>query len=556
MPFDLKHETKTELLHSSKQSLLRFILADNNGQNPQINAILKNPIVFREAFAVFNSIVNFDVSFQLRNNNSYEAWLRQNNLACELLKRRTRKLHNVEFDANKAELKKFMKENKRSLLPYQKAQKRYLRYLYQKYLEKFLVMEPWLSVHSDEVFFETFSYSQKLYCRLSVDVDLLENIKNQKYGTTMFSYSTNFSEAIEKIRDYKQTHISVGLNKEDPVSAHIDLGTIPPERDYIRGLLQMNTAMNLSFIQIDLQPIDLHNLSYLLTKRKKLTEASAIRYELIPGEKVKIILEPENKILECSLSVYDGAKSLNIRHVLREEIKLLSRLVPQIEKLSVFLYDSVSPVFYLARMGEINLTLGLSAWIAGDWTRKGAIDLLRPNSNAAVDDFSRVRILKEVSENRITTAESISQKLKMPHDVVLSALQSFAQEGLVFYDFNKNKYRYRKLFDLDIDASQYRFADEIEAKARYFISQNSVQIDNLDNLNNQLHIAGTVRDKAIEYQPEIVIDQNNRMISASCFCHYYASHKLNLGPCEHMLAIRLKSQDRQSEPTARPELTK
>jgi len=541
MPFEFNDLTTTELVHTNRFSMLRIALSNTqesksssaNVSLPEISAVITNSLLFREAFSVFNSVISYDVQSQLKSKRSYEAWLRQNNLACEIIKRRSRRVGD-DNDELKKQLKDYIKQNKRVLLPYQKATKRYLRYMYQHYLEQNMINDPWFSVHPDEVFFETFSKSQKVYCRLSIDFDLLDAINLKSYGTSTISIKANYSDAIEKIRSYRPTKLSVEV-AEKQVSSEPEKTKL--DNDYVRGLLQVNSAMSQTKIHFELHSIDLHNLCYLLSKRQLPGEASSLRYELTPGQSIKIILEPEDVELTCVQSIYKGDTTITVRHWFRNEIQLLTRLVSRADKISVFLSKDAWPAFYVIHLDGISLTLGISGWSAGDWTRKGTHDLLQ--TNALVDDFSRVRLLKEIAESKTESIDTLSKKLKLPNETIIDTLQSYAKEGLVFYDFVKNKYRYRQLFQTEINPFDYRFTNKLEAKARSFVEQNNVQIDSESTLDGHLYIAGTVKDKAIEYQPEIALDDNLRLVSGSCFCHYYASHKLNRGPCEHMLSLRM-----------------
>jgi hypothetical protein len=46
--------------------------------------------------------------------------------------------------------------------------------------------------------------------------------------------------------------------------------------------------------------------------------------------------------------------------------------------------------FFIAEMGDMNFTLGLSGWTANDWSRVGNFDLMAPR--AAVDTFTAEKV--------------------------------------------------------------------------------------------------------------------------------------------------------------------
>ena len=47
------------------------------------------------------------------------------------------------------------------------------------------------------------------------------------------------------------------------------------------------------------------------------------------------------------------------------------------------------PSFWVARMGEMRLTLGLSGWTTNDWTRGSALDLLAPPAKPSRELIAR-----------------------------------------------------------------------------------------------------------------------------------------------------------------------
>ena len=46
-----------------------------------------------------------------------------------------------------------------------------------------------------------------------------------------------------------------------------------------------------------------------------------------------------------------------------------------------------------------------------------------------------------------------------------------------------------------------------------------------------------------EFTPKVVIDEDERIHKAECTCHFHRQNQLRKGPCEHILAIRMKAND-------------
>ena len=64
--------------------------------------------------------------------------------------------------------------------------------------------------------------------------------------------------------------------------------------------------------------------------------------------------------------------------------------LPLAERFDVYLLGTGLPSFWVAQMGEMRLTLGLSGWTVNDWTRSAALDLLAPPAAPAPDTVDNV----------------------------------------------------------------------------------------------------------------------------------------------------------------------
>ncbi len=97
--------------------------------------------------------------------------------------------------------------------------------------------------------------------------------------------------------------------------------------------------------------------------------------------------------------------------------------------------------------------------------------------------------------------------------------------------------------------SKLRFANEREESAQTLIQQNAVTVRSAQQAGpGGVQLRGRVKDGARTYDPELVIDRDERLASATCNCNFYQQNKLYKGPCEHILALRI--QHRRSRPDA------
>jgi hypothetical protein len=216
---------------------------------------------------------------------------------------------------------------------------------------------------------------------------------------------------------------------------------------------------------------------------------------------------------------------------------ILERLIPVTKRFTVHLLGSGLPSFYVADLGDMNFTLGLSGWSANDWSRAGNFDLMAPR--AAVDDLTKVRVFNELKKNWYGTPEALATRLNLDKSIVLGALSAYTQAGRAIYDLNLGVYRVRELSREPLPMEQLRFDNPREANANRFVDTNQVTNLKAEKIAGVgLKLTGSVRDYRL-HNPELVIDNDERIATANCDCSYFITNKLYKGPCEHILALRI-----------------
>nr|WP_276604239.1 SWIM zinc finger family protein [Nannocystis pusilla] len=91
-----------------------------------------------------------------------------------------------------------------------------------------------------------------------------------------------------------------------------------------------------------------------------------------------------------------------------------------------------------------------------------------------------------------------------------------------------------------------RFANDREAEAQALVQQNHVTVRQaLPSGEGGLVLRGRVRDGSHNYEPELALDRDERLASASCTCNFYQQNKLYKGPCQHILALRIQHRRAQ-----------
>ncbi|WP_016879598.1 hypothetical protein [Chlorogloeopsis fritschii] len=502
---------------------------------------LQQNVAFREAISALHDVVISDLRFKPKDKTAYKEWrTKQEEINWDLVMAMRQDV-TTKIKALQAELNQLNQRSYKRLSPYYQAREEFRRFVWQKQLDFYFVFDPVITVHPDEVFFECFSVDESTYGRLGASYEVFKNISEFACGTTNVDYSAALYDEFQKIRSYKTTQLQVDPSgfevKTTNEAAYKEVKIDLPD-SWVRGFLQVSSAMCLPATRFDLHPMDIHNICFVLRRHKEKKGPRSMRYHLKPGEPVRVVFEPWDIEVVCPRSLYTGCQEQTIRVWGRRRLHILERLIAVAKKFTVHLLGTGMPSFYVADLGDMSFTLGLSGWTANDWAGAGNFDLMAPRAD--VDEWTQKIIFDGLRENWVETADSLSQRLNLSRTAVLGALSAYTQAGRVIYDLNKEVYRVRELSREPLPMERLRFANEREKSATRFLSQNAVQVTAVSEKDSALTVQGSIQDKAKTYNPALTIDRDERIINAECTCNWHQQNKLYKGPCEHILALRMQ----------------
>jgi hypothetical protein len=547
MQFNYAYNGSTSVSDSAKQTGMSFS-PDLTREPTFFKGKLRKSIAFREAISSLHDVVISDMRYKPKERTEYLEWARKQEELIWLKAGGLEKNVKQELEVVLKELNHLREKSNERKKDFYKHRQEYFKYLYKRDYDAWFVLDPVITVHPDEVFFECFSQDESSYGRLSVSYDVFKNIGEFSCGTTNIDYSAELYNEFQKIRSYKTTNFEIDpsgfevqtTNEESYKEIKIDL----PD-SWVRGFLQVNSAMCLPMISFELHPMDIHNLCFILRRHKEIKGPRSLRFQLKPGYPVKVVFEPWNYEVTCPRSIYKGRREEEVRVWGRRRLHILERLIPIAKSFTVHLLGTGMPSFYVADLGDMAFTLGLSGWSSNDWSRAGNFDLMSPRED--VDDLTKKKVFDNLKENWFEDADKLASRISLDKTTVLSALSAYAQAGRTIYDLNKNVYRVRELTREPLPMEKLRFSNPREESAMRIVKQNGVSnIQATQDQNGNLVLSGNVRDKSRNLNPKIVIDPDERLIQGECGCSWYYQNKLYKGPCEHMLALRSSFKKRKA----------
>ncbi|MFD2921926.1 SWIM zinc finger family protein [Terrimonas rubra] len=504
---------------------------------------LQHKIAFREAISALHDVVVSDLRFKPKDKTAYKEWAAQQEAVwlSEYLAGYNETTAEASIKLLKQEIAEVRSEKDKLLQPFYKAKRKYFDYLYHKDKDAWIVLDPVITVHPDEMFFECFSQDESTYGRLGANYNVFKEVNDFKCGTTNIDYSADLYNEFQKIRDYKETDFKVDPSGFEVQTTREDLFKevkIDLPESWVRGFLQVSSAMTLPATRFDLHPMDVHNFCSWLRRFREKKGPRYIRYVLNPGEPVKVVFEPWGKEIICSRSVYTGSHKQEIKIWGRRRLLILERLIPLAKKFTVHLLGTGMPSFYIADLGDMNFTLGLSGWTANDWSRAGNFDLMAPR--AIIDDAIKAKVFAGLSKEWYAETEQLAQNLGLSTAEVAGALGIYTQAGRVMFDLEKNVYRLRELSREPLPMDKLRFSNPNEELASELLTQLKpvVKAETISGVG--LKLSATIKIGKRTYNPELVIDEDERIKTGNCDCSFYIENKLYKGPCEHMLAMRLQ----------------
>ena len=427
------------------------------------------------------------------------------------------------------------------------AQRAYVDWLQRNDPLAFLILDPILSVHPDELLLEVFSKDEGSYAKLGVDWSALETSGDIACGTTNIDYTQGLFDGVQRMRSYRETRLQVSSE-----AVQLDTSGAPTVLEkkvrvpdsWLRGFLQVQSAGTLPRTVFSIAPVDLYNvLRHLRFNADPKKGGRGVRVELVPGEPPRLVLEPWELVLPTSAGIYAGRAPQVVRIWGRRRLMLLKRLLPFATGIDVHLLGTGLPSFYVVRAGPITFTLGLSGFTSSNWAQAVSFDLLLPRAAGAKPSKPLDQVIAYLEKRWFAPVSAITADLGLTGPDALEALQRGCQQGKLMFDVARDVYRFRPLTDAPLDQARLAFRNDRERRASDLVAgKASVKIVSENRIHGVgLELTGKVVVEAEkrEYRPMLLLDDDGRVRKAECTCVFFRKHQLKEGPCEHLVALRL-----------------
>jgi len=542
-----------------------------NALRPQgfIRAHLTHVEQAREVLGALHGVVISDLKRRPRDRGDWQRWLAEQDrkFLASIQTRSSAAKDELERLEQRLEVLDGRRELRRR--PFVAARRRYADYVVNHSSELYWLFDPVVTVHPDEVFFEAFSQDESSYARVGISRSLLRDEGDVVFGTTNIDFSRALARHLERLRSYRDTTLAIGPGGVDVTvgsSVHREQ-KIPLPESWVNGFLQVQATMTMALTRLQLRPIELLNVLRVLFSKKARTSPKALRFELVPGRPVRLVLEPWEIVVDTT-SVYRGETEQVIRVWGRERLKLLSRLLPLATDVRVELAGFGLPSFWVVDLGGVSFTLGLSGWTDNDWTGQQAaqgggaesrFELLTRRLDGTPDEL--LRVYGALRDVRVAEDTAVAATTGLSLEKTRSALSMLAQAGRATFDLRLRRYRHRDLFADGFTLDEAKQVTRAKPASSSPAAQRAQQIFDGDGVRIIAHrptpaeaarpgykLSGSVRGLQNDgvLRPQLHVDADGAIISGSCTCRFHSEHGLTKGPCEHLLALRLAHMSRLS----------
>jgi hypothetical protein len=358
---------------------------------------------------------------------------------------------------------------------------------------------------------------------------------------------------VQQIRGYRATKLALGPDGAKPTPegrGNVLEKKIQVPDSWLRGFLQVQSAATLPFDHVQLSPMDLYNvLRHLRMNGDRKGKKRGLRFELVPAQQPRIVLEPWETVFTTTGDVFRGKAARLIRVWGRRRLMTMKRLLPFVQSVDVYLLGSGLPSFWVFRCGEITLTLGMTGFTSANWSSALGFDLLLPRKTQ--DGEPTRKVVSYLADQWKADAKELAAQTGIKGPALVEAVQVGCQNGELMFDIANGVYRHRPLTEKPLDLSRLQFRNNREKVAHDLLTRSkAVRITGENRIAGiGLELTGTVsvaEDKR-DYRPQMVLADEGQVRKVTCTCAGFRKQGIKAGPCVHLIALRLAFAEKESK---------
>jgi hypothetical protein len=375
--------------------------------------------------------------------------------------------------------------------------------------------DPVVTTESEWLRLECFSSDGGVYARVDLPPDAFEEGDLGSEGTTNVDFGPEFGAHLSRLRPGRAAALEVA---EDSLTLATDTGTVVerkvnlPDR-WVRGFLQVQAISRAAQPRFGLEKVAARRLLANLGRNEAGGQA---------------FVTPDGEVLRRRPA---STSAVEVHGLTR--LKLLARISPHVDRLSLWSANDAGPSFWSAQLGGARVLLGLSSEIQHGFSGDGEALF---STRAKIDDdlVAAARFVAERAKR--LTVDDLARLLEVGPGVAGQLVDLLGEQGVLGYDLPEGRYYWRHL---PYVARTGFIAQPRDAHARRLVDASRVQIERRVEVDGGLRAEGWVQGDHGRYRVLAVTDAEGVLRDGDCTCQWILDHRLRRGPCKHILALRL-----------------
>ncbi|MEO1286210.1 MAG: SWIM zinc finger family protein [Chloroflexota bacterium] len=415
------------------------------------------------------------------------------------------------------------------------------------------VLDPVITVHPDEIFFEAFSSDESSYVRLSAKQEAFQELGETTYGTTNIDFTQGLRNALMHMRSSRDTVFTVGAGgfgvqtaiNAEKANIHYEQKVELPD-SWVKGFLQVQGALMMKPFTFTVRSADMLSVINYLLENKIRRPPNGMRYIFSSDQAIKVILEPWEETFTFYDTHYEGYDRV-VRVWGRKRLETLQRVLPYADSVTIGVLGRGLPHFYIAHCGNYDFMLLLSGWVNNKWSSGSSFDLMQQVDPSAEEVAT---VYNALTQNLVMRFGELKANTLLDSTTLEAALNQLCRAGRVIYDPVQGRYRSRELFPEPIDVKQIFAPPPQMIRAKELLD--AVTVDRVfpsDVRQNETKALAEVYDDARDetYSTLVAVDKDVRIRFAQCQCDFFQEHIMSRGPCEHILATHIAATEQYKQ---------
>jgi hypothetical protein len=406
-----------------------------------------------------------------------------------------------------------------------------------------MVIDPVVGIHPDGISFEGFSRDGSILGWVHFDMSVFGKPEIHKAGCTSIDYSEKLQSFLHNLTSLSKINLSIGTQEgvtlvEGPVTHREKRISLPD--NWIRGFGEIHAGLAQSEISIPLNKADLMNIIRAAKKRiPPNVKGRALIFELNPGEKAKVIVQPWNTAIRLNAAPSNIYEAMEIKVYGRKRLEILEAIIPQIKNATLHLLGDSRPSYWEFNFSGARFIVALSSWTSQKFT-ESYIESMRVATY--LDDPETIRKAAEyLSDMEFLSGKELADELKIQEEEVMGVIMALCRQGLATIEPSSGNIRWRPISHFPFyELSAKGELSSRERNAEKLISEDKLKLLNVINREGLIITDGICEGRTGEYKLSASLNPDYTFASARCDCAWMRRQKndLRVGPCKHLLALR------------------